>query len=52
MSFRVVIIGAGLSGLACAHGMARSGADVAVYERDPSATARPQGTASNSTHPA
>lgn len=43
MSFRIVIIGAGLSGLACAHGMARLGAEVTVYERDASATARPQG---------
>ncbi|MBF5001071.1 FAD-dependent monooxygenase [Nocardia sp. BSTN01] len=43
MNFRVVIIGAGLSGLACAHGLARLGAEVAVYERDPSPTARPQG---------
>ncbi|MEU6996244.1 NAD(P)-binding protein [Streptomyces sp. NPDC046465] len=43
MSFRAVIIGAGLSGPACAHGLRRLGADVAVYERDPAADARPQG---------
>jgi 2-polyprenyl-6-methoxyphenol hydroxylase-like FAD-dependent oxidoreductase len=40
---RVIIVGAGLGGLALAHGLLRRGFDVAVYERDPHPGARPQG---------
>ncbi|WP_405493987.1 FAD-dependent oxidoreductase [Nocardia sp. NBC_00511] len=40
---RVIIVGAGLSGLACAHGLIGLGIDVAVYERDAAADSRPQG---------
>ncbi|QUQ70056.1 FAD-dependent oxidoreductase [Kutzneria sp. CA-103260] len=43
MDFRVVVIGAGLSGLACAQGLSRLGAEVVVYERDQAVDARPQG---------
>ncbi|MBF9131991.1 FAD-dependent monooxygenase [Plantactinospora sp. S1510] len=41
--FRVLIIGAGIGGLALAHGLRRAGVPVAVYERDRSRTDRPQG---------
>ncbi|WP_433348743.1 FAD-dependent oxidoreductase [Microtetraspora malaysiensis] len=40
---RVIVIGAGLGGLALAGGLRRSGIDVAVYERDPSPVVRGQG---------
>ncbi|WP_232667315.1 FAD-dependent oxidoreductase [Pseudonocardia sp. TRM90224] len=40
---RVVVIGAGLGGLALAHGLTRRGVDVEVYERDTSAEVRGQG---------
>lgn len=43
MDFRVVVVGAGLSGLACAQGLSRLGAEVVVYERDHAANARRQG---------
>ncbi|QMU77302.1 FAD-dependent monooxygenase [Streptacidiphilus sp. PB12-B1b] len=39
----MIIIGAGLGGLALAHGLQGQGADVAVYERDVHPGARPQG---------
>lgn len=41
--YRVIIIGAGLGGLALAHGLRKQGIDVAVYERDAHPGARPQG---------
>ena len=41
--YRVIIIGAGLGGLALAHGLRRQGIDVAVHERDAHPGARPQG---------
>jgi 2-polyprenyl-6-methoxyphenol hydroxylase-like FAD-dependent oxidoreductase len=41
--FRVLVIGAGIGGLALAHGLRRAGVAVAVYERDRSRTDRPQG---------
>lgn len=43
MNFRVVIIGAGLSGLTLAHGLRRNGIEAVVYERDPAWDARSQG---------
>jgi 2-polyprenyl-6-methoxyphenol hydroxylase-like FAD-dependent oxidoreductase len=43
LSPRVVIIGAGLGGLCLAQGLRKAGIDVAVYERDPTASARAQG---------
>jgi len=39
----VVVIGAGLGGLALAQGLRRAGIDVTVYERDASLTSRRQG---------
>ncbi|WP_327145998.1 FAD-dependent oxidoreductase [Nocardia sp. NBC_01327] len=43
MNFRVNIVGAGMSGLALAHGLHRLGIEVAVFERDPFPGARAQG---------
>ena len=40
---RVLIIGAGLGGLALAEGLMNAGFDVTVFERDESLTSRPQG---------
>ncbi|MFI0421006.1 FAD-dependent oxidoreductase [Spongiactinospora sp. 9N601] len=40
---RVIVIGAGLGGLALASGLRRAGLDVAVYERDPRPLIRRQG---------
>jgi 2-polyprenyl-6-methoxyphenol hydroxylase-like FAD-dependent oxidoreductase len=40
---RIIIIGAGLGGLALAQGLKRRGFDVALYERDSHPNARPQG---------
>ncbi|MEU9080628.1 NAD(P)/FAD-dependent oxidoreductase [Kitasatospora sp. NPDC048538] len=39
----MIVIGAGLGGLALAHGLRRRGVDVDVYERDAHPGARPQG---------
>ncbi|MFF1903031.1 FAD-dependent oxidoreductase [Kitasatospora sp. NPDC058218] len=39
----MIIVGAGLGGLALAHGLRGQGIDVAVYERDAHPDARPQG---------
>ncbi|WP_344444862.1 NAD(P)/FAD-dependent oxidoreductase [Kitasatospora nipponensis] len=39
----MIIVGAGLGGLALAHGLRGQGVDVAVYERDAHPDARPQG---------
>ncbi|MFF1459420.1 FAD-dependent oxidoreductase [Streptomyces sp. NPDC058330] len=39
----MIIIGAGLGGLALAHGLRSQGVDVALYERDVHPDARPQG---------
>jgi 2-polyprenyl-6-methoxyphenol hydroxylase-like FAD-dependent oxidoreductase len=41
--YRVIIIGAGLGGLALAHGLRSQGIDVAVHERDVHPDDRPQG---------
>ncbi|MBP2326502.1 2-polyprenyl-6-methoxyphenol hydroxylase-like FAD-dependent oxidoreductase [Kibdelosporangium banguiense] len=41
--FRVVVIGAGLGGLALAQGLRQAGVEVAVYERDAALTSRRQG---------
>jgi 2-polyprenyl-6-methoxyphenol hydroxylase-like FAD-dependent oxidoreductase len=43
-NFDVMVVGGGLSGLCLAHGLRKGGVRVAVYERDPTADARPQGT--------
>jgi 2-polyprenyl-6-methoxyphenol hydroxylase-like FAD-dependent oxidoreductase len=40
---RVVIVGAGLAGLCLAQGLRQAGVDVAVYERDATASSRTQG---------
>ncbi len=40
---RVAIVGAGIGGLALAHGLVKAGVDVTVYERDPSPRHRNQG---------
>ncbi|GAB3833798.1 FAD-dependent oxidoreductase [Kribbella italica] len=40
---RVAIVGAGIGGLALAHGLSGAGLDVRVYERDPSPRHRRQG---------
>jgi 2-polyprenyl-6-methoxyphenol hydroxylase-like FAD-dependent oxidoreductase len=42
-SFQVAIVGAGLGGLCLAQGLRKAGLDVAVYERDATASARAQG---------
>ncbi|MEB8339572.1 FAD-dependent oxidoreductase [Streptomyces endophyticus] len=39
----MIIVGAGLGGLALAHGLRSNGIDVALYERDAHPDARPQG---------
>ncbi|MGW4766960.1 FAD-dependent oxidoreductase [Nocardia sp. NPDC004278] len=43
MSFRVIVIGAGLGGLGLAQGLRRAGIEVAVYERDSALNSRRQG---------
>ncbi len=43
MPLRVMVIGAGLGGLALASALARAGVDVIVYERDPASDSRAQG---------
>lgn len=43
MKNRVLIIGAGLGGLALAQGLAKAGFHATVFERDESPTSRPQG---------
>jgi 2-polyprenyl-6-methoxyphenol hydroxylase-like FAD-dependent oxidoreductase len=43
MTMRVAIVGAGIGGLALAHGLRRAGVDATVYERDPSPRHRNQG---------
>ena len=42
-AFHVAIIGGGMGGLCLANGLKKAGISVAVYERDQSADARPQG---------
>src|SRR5881398_3285415 len=43
MSSRVIVVGAGLGGLALAQALRRSGVEVAIYERDRTSTDRLQG---------
>ncbi len=43
MGNKILIIGAGLGGLALAQGLAKAGFHVTVFERDESPTSRPQG---------
>lgn len=43
MQNKILIIGAGLGGLALAQGLVKAGFDVTVFERDESPTSRPQG---------
>src|ERR1700722_1933033 len=43
MQNRLLIIGAGLGGLALAQGLVKAGFNVSVFERDESPTSRPQG---------
>jgi 2-polyprenyl-6-methoxyphenol hydroxylase-like FAD-dependent oxidoreductase len=43
MQNQILIIGAGLGGLALAQGLVKSGFNVTVFERDESPTSRPQG---------
>ncbi|MBA2726679.1 MAG: FAD-dependent monooxygenase, partial [Parachlamydiaceae bacterium] len=43
MQDRILIIGAGLGGLALAQGLVKAGFKVSVFERDESPTSRPQG---------
>jgi len=43
MRDRILIIGAGLGGLALAQGLVKAGFNVSVFERDESSTSRPQG---------
>ncbi len=43
MSYQILIIGAGLGGLALAQGLMKAGFNVTVFERDESPTSRPQG---------
>lgn len=43
MQSQILIIGAGLGGLALAQGLVKSGFNVTVFERDESPTSRPQG---------
>ncbi|MHA6628167.1 FAD-dependent oxidoreductase [Pseudonocardia sichuanensis] len=40
---RVIVIGAGVGGLALAHGLRRAGIEVAAFDRDPSSDLRMQG---------
>ena len=43
MKNKILIIGAGLGGLALAQGLAKAGLDAAVFERDESPASKPQG---------
>jgi len=43
MALHVLVVGAGVGGLCLAHGLRKSGVDVSVFERDPSADSRRQG---------
>ena len=43
MRNRILIVGAGLSGLSLAQGLVKSGFNVTVFERDESPTSREQG---------